>query len=203
MSRVIETTARTMMVAATLAVLLPAGCQPEEKVIRYKPFLAGLEGVQTQAPPVAEKPKGPLAAPAEAQAQGDDALVQTNPDGSKTLLSRCGMHLMHHIQKTLAEDDDTLFADQVLSQLTRDEYLQRGLDPREAFKTLKLRQAEIAKLFARMPMGENSPNVNMETVGKNIFRVQLLGQAAKGLEGYTGFDMVLEKGNWKLRWFVE
>ena len=189
--------------AAACAVVLAAGCQPEEKIVRYKPFLAGLEGVQTQTPAVIEKPKGPLeAAVVPESADGKDPLVHENPDGTKTLISRCGLHLMHHIQKTLAVDDDKLFAAQVLSQVTRDEYLARGIDPRESFKTLKPHQMEIAKLFARMPLGENSPNVNMSTVGHNIFRVQLIGQAAKGLEGYTGFDMVLEKGNWKLRWFV-
>ena len=182
---------------------LAASCQRDEKITHYKPFLAGLEGVQTQTPPVAEKPKGPLAAPDPTTVSDKDALVVTNPDGSKTLISRCGLHLMHHIQKTLADGDEKLFADQVLSGLTRDEYIGRGIDSREAFRTLKPREKEIAKLFSRMPLGENSPNINMSTVGHNIFRVQLLGQAAKGLEGYTGFDMVLEKGNWKLRWFVQ
>jgi len=190
-------------VLALLWAALGVGCQQEERIVRYKPFLAGLEGVQTQTPAVVEKPKGPLAA-AElpTAADGKDPLVVENPDGSKTLISRCGLHLMHHIQKTLADGDDKLFASQVLSQMTRDEYLGRGIDPREAFKTLKPREKEIAKLFSRMPLGENSPNVTMSTVGHNVFRVQLVGQAAKGLEGYTGFDMVLEKGSWRLRWFV-
>ncbi len=188
---------------AALAAAALGGCQREERVVHYKPFLAGLEGVQTQAPAVAEKAPQPLAgADLPVTAEGKDPLVIENKDGSKTLLSRCGLHLMHHIQKTLAAGDDKLFASQVLCQASRDEYLARGLDPREAFKALKPREVEIAKLFARMPLGENSPNVTVETVEKNIFRIQLRGQAAKGLEGYTGFDMVLEKGNWRLRWFV-
>src|SRR5262249_46211737 len=153
-----------------------------------------LEGAESQTPAVVEKPKGPLTAADPANLDGQDALVQKNPDGSKTLISRCGLHLMHHIQQTLADGDEKLFAEQVLSQMTRDEYLGRGIDPRESFRTLKPHQADIAKLFARMPLGENSPNVNMSTVGHNIFRVQLIGQAAKGLDRYTGFDMVLEKG---------
>jgi hypothetical protein len=189
-------------VSAVAATSVMVGCQPDEKIVHYKPFMAGLEGVQTQTPAVAEKPRMPLATSDAASAAGKDALVITKPDGSKTLISRCGLHLMHHIQQTLADGDDKLFAEQVLSQLTRDEYAGRGVDPREAFRTLKPREKEIAKLFSRMPLGENSPNINMSTVGHNIFRIQLVGQAAKGLDGYTGFDMVLEKGNWKLRWFV-
>src|SRR5262245_20549476 len=108
-----------------------AGCEREVKVVKYKPFLAGLEGVQTQTPAVSQKPKTPLAEPDSPVIGEDDALVLKNPDGSKTLISRCGLHLMHHIQKTLADGDEKLFADQVLCQATRDEYTGRGLDPRE------------------------------------------------------------------------
>ena len=162
--------------------MLAASCQREERIVRYKPFMAGLEGAETQTPPVVDKPRAPLPGAEATAVDGEDALVQKNPDGSKTLISRCGLHLMHHIQKTLADGDEQLFAEQVLSQMTRDEYLGRGIDPRESFRTLKPRQADIAKLFARMPLGENSPNVNMSTVGHNIFRVQLIGQAAKRSE---------------------
>src|SRR5262249_43476114 len=135
-----------VIVAVGCAGALLAACKPEERLGRYKPFLAGLENGQTQTPAVAQKPKGPLATP-DSAATDDGKLEVTNPDGTKTLISRCGLHLMHHIQKTLADGDDKLFATQVLSQLTQDEYKARGLDPREAFKTLKPRQTEIAKLF--------------------------------------------------------
>jgi hypothetical protein len=109
---------------------------------------------------------------------------------------------MYHIQDLLAKGDADLFADQVLSQTTRAEYRERGLDPRDAFATLKPREKEIAKLFARMPMAEHSPNVLMEPLGGNVFRVRVTGTATNGLGAWTGFDMALESGNWKLRWFV-
>jgi len=183
-----------------VVVVAGAGCQPEQKIVNYKPFMAGLEGVQTQTPAVVEQQKTPAILAAESAPA--DGLIQENPDGTKTVHSRSGLQLMSNIQRTLADNDAKLFAEQILSELTREEYLERGLDPTEAFKTLKPEEREIAKLFARMPLGEHSPNVTQEVIGRNIFRVRVTGQSMRGLEKWTGFDMVLENGNWRLRWFV-
>jgi hypothetical protein len=187
------------LVASIWAALL-VGCQPEVKIVNYKPFMAGLEGVQTQTPAVVEQ--APAPAVVEAGSITSEDLVQENPDGTKTLHSRSGLQLMSHIQRTLAENDAKLFAEQVLSEATREEYHDRGLDPKDAFKALKPHEGEIAKLFARMPLGEYSPNVHREIIGRNMFRVRLTGQSAKGLPRWTGFDMILDSGNWRLRWFV-
>jgi hypothetical protein len=175
-----------------------AGCQ--ERVVNYKPFLSGLEGVQTQTPATTSTPANPAL---ERAAAGDEfTLIRQNDDGTVTLLSKSGRHLMAHILRTLAEDEKGQFTEQVLSEITRAEYHERGRDPGEAFDLLKTQQREIAKLFNRMPMGEHSPNVIMESIGKNMFRVRVTGQSRKGLERWTGFDMVYERGNWRLRWFV-
>ena len=44
------------LVACALAALLLVGCQPKEKVVNYKPFFTGLEGMKTQTAPVSEAP---------------------------------------------------------------------------------------------------------------------------------------------------
>jgi len=185
-----------LVIAGTLCVL--GGCRSEEKLVRYKPFFSGLEGAQTQTPAV-----GAQAAPVEfEEGQAGEGLVIEHEDGSKTLIIRSGLHLMSHIQKLLADDEPELLVEQVLSEITRQEYLERGLDPGEAFATLKERERDIALLFSRMPLGEYSPNVLRTQLGRNFFRVQVTGQALKGLGRYKGFDMILEKGHWRLRWFV-
>ena len=107
-----------------LAAVLLAGCRPEEKMVHYKPFMAGLEGVQTQTPAVV--PKGQEPRVLDEESIGPESLVQENPDGTKMLHSRSGLHLMSHIQRTLAEGDDKLFGDQVLSELTKQEFLRAG-----------------------------------------------------------------------------
>ncbi len=181
-------------------------CQQDEKIVNYKPFFSGLEGVKTQTPAVAAAPVS-----AGKATNGEEiGLLRENKDGTVTLVMSSGRNLMAHIQRTLAGSEDpneatalkNQFAEQVLSEITRSEYHERGLDPVAAYELAKKNEKEIAKLFNRMPMGEYSPNVLMEQLGKNMIRVRVSGQARKGLEKWTGFDMVLEKGNWRLRWFV-
>jgi hypothetical protein len=107
---------------------------------------------------------------------------------------------MRHIQRTLALDEREVFVEQVLSEPTRQEYHDRGLDPAQAFDTLRRHKRYIDELFRRMPMGERTPGVILSGLGDNIFRVKLTGAAARGLQ-WTYFDMRLEQGNYRLMWF--
>lgn len=190
--------------AVWAAALAAAGCAREEKVLYYKPFFSGLEGAQTQTPAVIThggSTKGTKEDGTEVVDASKLSLVKDNPDGSKTLISKNGLHLMSHIQRTLADGDAGLLARQVLSSVTREEFRDRGVDPKEAYTMLKPHERDIARLFARMPLGEHSPNVEMTALGNNTFRVQVTGRSRDDLY-WTGFDMALERGNWKLRWFV-
>jgi hypothetical protein len=181
-----------------LSAAVLGGCQSEEKLVRYKPFFSGLDNVHTETAAVQARHDLEISESGEI---GEDSLVIVNPDGSKRLIAKSGVQLMAHIRRTLAEEEADLFVDQILSRLTREEFYQRGLDPRDGFKTLKAHEREILLLFSRMPMGEHSPNVRMEALGKNAFRVRLTGRVADTVGRYRGFDMILEEGNWKLRWF--
>jgi hypothetical protein len=218
-------TPRRLVGALGCVALLLAACKPEEKIVNYKPFFSGLEGAETQTPGVFEKPASkepaaPSAKPGTASADGrtpeqvneDAAKLQvTNPDGSITLISKNGLQLMRHIERCLGEGDARLFAEQVLSAETAREFRERGKDPREALAMLMPHQRDIGKLFSRLPLGEHSPNVILETVGRNVWRVRIDDQAAFAMRDrttgtpakYRGFDMVLENGNWRLRWFLE
>lgn len=199
---------RVAVLCVLCSVASQSSCQREEKIHNYKPFFSGLEGAKTQTPATADESK--KAAIPDADAADKIGLLKENADGSVTLISKSGRNLMSHILRTLQDDEDPVvakelkdqFSKQVLSEVTRAEYRERGLDPEAAYTELKKYRKEIAKLFNRMPMGEYSPNVLMEQVGKNLIRVKLSGQAKKGMERWTGFDMILEKGNWRLRWFV-
>lgn len=197
---------KAMILACASGSLMLAACQ-DEKVVNYKPFFSGLEGVKTATPPVAAE--APSAIP-KADNGEEMGLVKENQDGSVTLVIKSGRNLMAHIQRTLAGSEDPAeavvlkdqFTRQVLSEITRGEYQERGRDPGEAYDLAKKSQKDIAKMFNRMPMGEYSPNVLMDQIGRNMIRVRLTGQARRDLTKWTGFDMVLEKGNWRLRWFV-
>lgn len=128
-------------------------------------------------------------------------LRQTDENGKVTLLARAPRHLMRHIYDTIFNDEPRLFVDQVLSEVTKNEYLDRGLDPVEAFRTLGDRREDIHALFNAMPQGELTPGLFLEPVGSNVQRLCVYGPMARNLR-WNGFDLVMEQGNWKLRWFV-
>jgi hypothetical protein len=181
-------TFRAFRALIPLAALL-GGCTYERDV-NYKPFFSGLEGAKTQTPATLD-PERFAAAPSAPMA--DESIRTVSKDGKVTLVSRNAQHLMRHILMTLENGERDLFTAQVLSDRTRDEYLQRGLDPGGAFDTLSKRQDDIRELFRRMPIGEHSPNVLMDKLGTGLYRVRLTGRSARDLE-WTSFDMSLEGG---------
>ncbi|MBS0191172.1 MAG: hypothetical protein U0573_15190 [Phycisphaerales bacterium] len=177
--------------------LLAAGCQT--KVVRYNPPLAGLPGAQTGVQPVLDPSIKVADSTLTKQASAEPII--TNPDGSKTLISRNGQDLMFHIARTMRDDDEKLFTEQVLSELTKDEFYERGYNPNLAFREIKRRHEDVEKLFKVLPAGELTPGVLLEQVGPNIMRVRVHYHDPADLP-WCGFDMRLEGPNWKLRWFV-
>lgn len=168
----------------------------EERVVHYHPFLAGLPGAETQA--VTTGPRGEYFDPTIVPG---NTIEETKDDGRKTLIAKTGQHLMVHIFNCVARDDAHTFVDQVLSERTRQEYYDRGQDPAQAFELLKERKAEMVRLFRAMPSGESTPGVISQGVGGGVRRFVVTGKSAQGLD-WIGIDMVMEKGNWRLRWFV-
>jgi hypothetical protein len=176
--------------------LLPlAACQPEEKIIRYNPFLANVPGAETSMKPVGERFKDfkdPSKLP------GDKTVIE-QPDGSVKLIAKSVRHLMTNIQLCLEYEDDELLFDQVISSQTKQQFRGEGKDPHEAVTYVKENREEIAKLFARMPFGEQSPNVIIQQPAQRTMVLEVTGLAAKDLH-LTQLWAVMEKGDWKLLW---
>ena len=108
---------------------------------------------------------------------------------------------MTQITLCIQNDERDLFVEQVLSQITKDEFYERNLDPGYAFDELVARQRDIFRMFYFMPMGEYTPGLFTKSIGRNVFRLQL--SRARNEELYwIGIDSVFEKGNYRLRWFV-
>lgn len=185
-----------LLVLGLLAFGLPA-CESETRVIHNRPMLAGLPGSES-ATPVSRYPKGYR----DPTYLADDQLVVLSDDGTVgTLRARTARHLMRHIYSTLMNNEEELFVNQVLSEQTRREYYQHGLHPREAFQTLRDNAGDVLTLFDRMPMGESTPGLFLQPVGGGVQRLRVQGLAARDLR-WVGFDMMMEKGNWRLVWFV-
>lgn len=179
---------------ALLAALL-AGCAPEERVVRYKPFLANLPDAKTGQPAVGvEARRAPEAGP------DDDGSIIRNRDGSVTLVSKSIRQLMRHIERTLDNEEDDLFFEQLVADATKQHLRAEGIDPREFVSSLRERRRDIAVLFARLPVGEYSPGAVFEPVGDRMYVVRLTGPAARDIR-FTKLWVALEKGQYKLVWF--
>lgn len=187
--------ARCLALCSLLSLLLPS-CKTETKVVKYHPMLGGLPGAESSMPIVRDDNyKDPTVVP-------EDKLSVEDPvTHKKTLTAKCGRHLMVHIYNALSQNDKATFVDQILSTVTKEECAQRGVDPGACFDELVRRKDDVVALFNAMPGGEFTPGVYVENLGPKAERIQVQGLAAKDLT-WTGMDMVMEKGNWKLRWFV-
>lgn len=172
------------------------GCQRYERVVAQSSVLSGLDGSESQLPQIQQRRTLPdfLRTP-------NAGIRIENEDGSITLYAKSVRQMMAHITTTIQNGEKELFVEQVLSQVTKDEFYQRGLDPGLAFDELTKRQRDIFRLFYFMPMGEYTPGLHLKNAGKNTFSLQLSRARNESLY-WIGIDTVFEKGNYRLRWFV-
>ncbi len=171
------------------------GCQ--EKVVNYRPFLAGLPGAESNVAIDTSIPGH--VDPTQVRVS---TIVVENEDGSQTLVTRNARHLIAHIRRTLSRNERDVFMSQVLSQATHEEFLLHGRQPEEAFDMLQRHLKDLNSLFGMMPMGEHTPSVIMSKNGPRVYSVRLTGPATKDLR-YVGFNMIMEQGNWRLLWMIE
>ena len=179
----------------TILILLLGGCTSETRILT-PPLMSRIPGA-TSAGDYERTTK-----PGEQQgvASSEKTLLE-KPDGSKYMVAHNGRELMLNILKCFDDELPELFVRDVLCSVTRAEYAERGLDPVQAYHTLRPRKADIMLLFERIPGGEFTPGMLVKTVGRNMFRLELTGKFTSGLP-YTGMDMMFENGNYKLRWFL-
>jgi hypothetical protein len=185
----------TLLALASLCALGAAGCQSEEKVLKYNPFLANIPGAETKTKPVGERFDNYID---PTKLEGDKTVLE-NPDGSVTLVAKSVRHLMTNITLCLQYEDDELLLDQVISEQTKGRFRGEGKEPEEAVKFLKENQKDISALFARMPFGEHSPNIILKQPARRTVVLELTGLAAKDMR-FTELWAVMEKGDWKLLW---
>lgn len=190
-------TARTASLAALAAALLALPGCAEERIISRKGMLSSLPGAQTGGIPDARN-----ITQADILRTPESGIRQTLPDDTIVLHAKSIQHLMTHIVNTMQNDEEELFTQQVLSKATRDEFVVRGYEPKEAYKEIVRRQRDVFRLFNTMPFGERTPGVYMESIGRNEFRIRLPKSSWGDLK-WTGIDAVFENGSYRLRWFTD
>lgn len=174
---------------------LLGGCR-YERVVSQSGLLTGLDGAQSGLPAKRQARALPdfLRTP-------DEGIRVEHEDGTITLYSKSVRQLMAHISTTVSNAEKELFLDFLLSDRTKEEFYERGLDPGLAFDELVRRERDIGRLFYYMPMGEYTPGLYLKTIGRNTFRLKLPRANNQSLY-WLGMDVVFEQSNYKLRWFL-
>jgi hypothetical protein len=191
------------------------GCMTEQRVIRKKQWFEGLPGVEGGTGSVLPDsasggPEGGQTSAFGRSSLPEDKLRETTPasptaPASVRLISLTGRHLLVHIYETLRDNERELFAEQVLSERTREEFLSRGFAATDAFDLLKAQEEQVVTLLQLMPDAELTPGVRVSPAGNRVQRIVLGPNALASQQltpGLLGMDMVMERGQWKLRWFV-
>jgi hypothetical protein len=189
--------ARAARLAAFTAVLLALPGCTEERIVSRKGMLSSLPGAQTGGIPDVRN-----ITQADVLRTPESGIRQTLPDDTVVLYAKSIQQLMTHIVNTMQNGEEELFTQQVLSKATRDEFVVRGYDPKEAYKEIVRRQRDVFRLFNAMPFGERTPGVYMESIGRNEFRIRLPKSSWGDLQ-WTGIDTVFENGSYRLRWFTD
>ena len=127
----------------------------------------------------------------------ESSLRRVNPDQSITLISRAPRHVIFHLLQTLRAGEDDLLLEQVLSEHTRQSMAAQGRDPREAVEYLHEHQQELEAFFAVIPFGEQTPGILQQSIGRNMFRLQVDQARALGLR-FDALDVIIEDRSYRL-----
>ncbi|MFK7758761.1 MAG: hypothetical protein AB8C13_02310 [Phycisphaerales bacterium] len=188
---------RVAATAVVVACISLIGCEQYRKEVSRTGLLNKLKDTQegNAAPMDPDKIHPVFAVPGGKIRIEDD-------EGNVTLYAKSIKHLMNHIIYALENEERDVFVNQILSQITVDEFRDRGLDPGMAFDELLTRKRSIYRLFHFMPMGERTPGIFPKPVGTNMFRIETSRIGRPGML-WVGMDVSFEQGNYKLRWFVQ
>lgn len=187
---------RSMILGPAIVAGALLGACTQTTVVKSKPWFAGLPNATGNVTPTGDM------GPTPSVLTNASGRLETQDDkGERTLVIKNGRALMIHIYTALMNDDRETFEEQILSAMTRQEFLANGRDPREAFDMLLAMEGDIIDLFNTMPFAEGTPGLRLQPVGEGVQRVRVRGLQAGNLR-LVGMDMVMEKANWRLRWFV-
>lgn len=181
--------ARATAIAAALAL---AGCE-QEIIYKEPPLFAQLDGAIVGGVETKKGRNGSLEGVATVPR------VQTDEDGHVTMTSLTVRDLIANILDTMDQDRADLFANQLLSEITRQEFIERGYDPEAAFDYVRKNDKAIRMLFTRMPGGEQTPGLFLRAQGGGVYRLPVPKTREMKLRG---IDVIFEAPSWRLRWFV-
>lgn len=180
----------TQVIVAAVFIAPLGGCEAETRIVRMRGIGHDFPGAQAgwmkdaaannareadaKGKPAREEVASKDLKPVDPAAREEaDPLRIVKEDGSVRLVSKSPRHVVYHLRQTLIAGETDLLFEQVLSEQTKREYLERRLDPQDAVKFLLDNRRDVLRLLARMPMGEATPGMFLKKVGHNTYRLEV------------------------------
>lgn len=192
---------RMACIGALIALMGIAGCAEDEKVTRYKPFFAGMEGAEYSGlkPVVSAREASDSGVQAALDEQAATGVIE-HPDGRREFITTSVSLLTRHLETLLDENtpaSDKELLEQLIDERTKRHYESEGKPPEQYVRWLQKNRKDLAKMFARMPMGERTPTVIVRQPGDNTWVIILTGQATRGVK-FTELWVRQDMGRWRL-----
>lgn len=182
------------ILATALSLAFLPACATQEKVVRYRPFLSGIDGAQFGSQgPVNSHPGN-----ADPTAYAGESFI-TNDDGSETLILASPKLVMIHLERLLDLNRDDEIISRLVSEKTRDEFARRAAGDQGILDFLHHNRKEIAKTFSRMPQAQHSPFVVLQQPGDKVWIIQITDMPARDLK-FTRLWVRQEQSEWKFLW---
>ena len=134
--------------------------------------------------------------PVEDAEMRSSPIVTEHADGSVTLHCFQPEHLVAHLRNAMAAGQTDLIFEQLVSDMLKQNYQAKGLDPHESVNWLIANQRDVLVLLNRLSLGMNTPEVSWERHG-DVYRARMIGQMAGSLRFRT-LDLIRENGQYKL-----
>ncbi len=163
------------LTAALAVFACVCGCTWEERIVDVRGILHDVPGAQHGGAQEEDGGSTRRAGRGRSAAGPMDGqqLVIEHEDGTVTLVSDSPRHVVRHLWRGLLENDLEAFYEQLLSDRTKMEYLDRGREPEEAIDFLLKHREELVKFLSRMPMGELTPGLYLRKVSPDVYRLKL------------------------------
>ncbi|MCA9293069.1 MAG: hypothetical protein KDA20_04570 [Phycisphaerales bacterium] len=192
--------------AASLVLLALCAACTEERIVSVR-GMANLPGAEggiraddargTRAPQTWEQVLGESLPPIEGTPVEGKPFRFRTPDRKIVLQSYAPRQLMIHLAETLRAGETDLLYEQLLSNETKDAYRARGMDPHDATTFLTEHVEGVMRLLSLFPLGEQTPGVALQPLGRGAYRLESTGGLSEG-HTFRSIDMVFERGGFRL-----
>lgn len=194
---------RSTLILVCLA-LLPACAEERVVAVRGMANLPGAEGGvradgarTTRAPQTWEQVLGEALPAIEGAPVDGKPYRFVTADGRVALQSHSPRQLLIHLAETLRAGETDLLFEQVLSHETKDAYRARGMDPRDSVVFLAEHAQSVLQLLSLFPLGEQTPGVTLQQLGRGAYRLESPGGLSEG-HTFRSIDIVFEHGAFRL-----